>query len=251
MMDGPVFRFTRWPTGNRRARHQPGPTAARGMTLVELLVVVAIVGTLAGLLLPAVQGVREAARQTACSLSLRELGLAFHLYADTHGGRLPRSFHSAGAHREPGWAVSIAAFLGDPEAENLDEWAGTFNSYFRCPSDPERDPTKYTCAMNVHFELSPKGDDYEGSPTTWRKMRLIPKKQRTVLLAESRPVAFGDHFMCHLWETLAAAENAVAFDRHAGRSNYLFVDGHVEPLAIEETFDPAATRNLWNPSLAE
>jgi len=48
------------------------------------------------------------------------------------------------------------------------------------------------------------------------------------------------------------AEQAdVPLDRHGSDSRYLFVDGHVEHLRREETFGPAAKRNLWNPALAE
>ena len=65
-----------------------GAAPKRGFSLVELLVVMAVVSVLLGLLLPAVQTAREAARGTACAGNAKQLGLALQNYVSANAGRL-------------------------------------------------------------------------------------------------------------------------------------------------------------------
>jgi prepilin-type N-terminal cleavage/methylation domain-containing protein/prepilin-type processing-associated H-X9-DG protein len=119
-----------------------------GFSLVELLVVIGIFGTLIGLLLPAVQKIRETANRLTCQNNLRQIGLAFQHHHDQHrffpsGGWewwTPPAYQNGqplvGAQQSAGWGFQILPFL-----EATDVWKagaataiGTPNKVFFCPS---------------------------------------------------------------------------------------------------------------------
>ena len=95
---------------------------ARGITIVELLVVIGIIAVLIALLLPAVQAAREAARRAQCADRVRQLGLALHTHHATHGC-LPPGWVVNTPSGEPGWGwgATLLPFL---EQEALQKTAG-------------------------------------------------------------------------------------------------------------------------------
>jgi prepilin-type N-terminal cleavage/methylation domain-containing protein/prepilin-type processing-associated H-X9-DG protein len=126
----------------------------RGFTLLELLVVLAILATLLGLLVPAVQKVRVAAARLHCQCNLRQIGLAFHNYHDTQGyfpdgGKNgadppvtdPRAVSGPSGRAEWSWTWQILPYLEQDALYRLPDTpannaliGGTPNKLYYCPA---------------------------------------------------------------------------------------------------------------------
>lgn len=135
-----------------------------GFTLVELLVVVAIIGVLVSLLAPAVQSAREAARRVSCKNNLKQIGLALHLYHDVHD-KLPvgcfewRSWGAPATQRQMAWSAMLLPFLEQQAVHEQIDFSLAFDDddnrlaaakrigVFECPSVTRtptvRGPTDY------------------------------------------------------------------------------------------------------------
>ena len=204
----------------------------RGFTLVELLVVVAIVAALIGLLLPAVQAARAAGRRSQCAHRERQLGIAIHLYANTNDGNFPWTWHAGDSQS---WVVTLKPFLEDVDQMRI------------CPDDPDRhrwlaDERLGTSYLINDYVANP---DLDGSAT---KLAKGFAKSKLIVLFEGaagRDVR-DDHVHCSsfyrpvrvatgtVWEFML---REIDVKRHSSSSNYLYADGHVETIDESEVYE--------------
>lgn len=238
-----------------------------GMTLVEVLVVIAIIGLMVGLLLPAVQSARESARRITCKANLKQVGIAMNLYLDRKTqGRFPVAaqtpsqelvFFDATRPIRP----SIASVLGPYTEES--------RQVFKCPSDSDYFVMSAARRAALDAALSPQGrsvaadapaefqdSPYEGTSYEYPARRLIRETplpaqgktreealtgrtsgrqygtSKTWILYEFQPFHVGG------WAGLLGSnvidpnnpEDDKDWTPPDGARNFLYLDGHVENL---------------------
>src|SRR6187455_2835137 len=115
------------PPTHASQRSLPSDSIPAAFTLMELLLVIALIATLAGLLLPALSRAKEAGRSTACLSNLRQAGIALQLYTQDHNNRLPfmRDQSLTVTNELPGPDQVLSNYLGNVRV-------------LRCPSDLQR-----------------------------------------------------------------------------------------------------------------
>jgi prepilin-type N-terminal cleavage/methylation domain-containing protein/prepilin-type processing-associated H-X9-DG protein len=169
----------------------------RGFTLVELLVVIAVIALLIALLLPAVQKVREAANRTQCTNKLKQIGIAFHLQYDRDGFFWPLDSEdyltgfgappAVGPNRQAVWATMLLPFL---EQQNLfrqfdvTSSNAVGNNYFS-PNGPGGIPVQaFICPSDV----LPLITDSTGAPTASTCYMVNAGTQDPYIVGSSIPV---------------------------------------------------------------
>src|SRR5206468_553109 len=122
-----------------RGPHMFRPVRRPAFTLIELLVVIAIIAVLIGLLLPAVQKVREAAARSSCANNLKQLGLAVHNYQGAYGFFPPARL----GNNHASWLVLVMPFM---EQESIYRQFNLNNNYASQPATARlADIRSYLC----------------------------------------------------------------------------------------------------------
>ena len=132
----------------------------KGFTLIELLVVISIIGILIGLLLPAVQKVREAANRIQCANNIKQLGLATQNFATTYDSKLPTIKHQIAPGSYGSVMVALMPYL---EQENLYK-AYSIPTNMTSPGAPSGPSTKYNATVIKTPFVCPS--DYSASTGT-------------------------------------------------------------------------------------
>jgi prepilin-type processing-associated H-X9-DG protein/prepilin-type N-terminal cleavage/methylation domain-containing protein len=237
----------------------------RAFTLIELLVVFAIIGLLAGMLMPALKQARESARAAACASNLRQIGLATQMYLDDYGRFFPY-FTTIGADRL--WYFGLESPFSPsagPGARHIDLTKAKLYPYFQtlhgievCQSYDYRSPLwrqkfdqiTYGYGFNIYGLIT---------NNVGKTLSELRNPSRIICFADTaqvntiQPPASSSHPMLEesYFVDFSNLRIPTTHFRHKGFANVVFCDGHVEPMPmVVGTLDqnlPAAKVGRLNP----
>jgi len=218
----------------------------QGFTLIELLVVIAIIAVLIGLLLPAVQKVREAAARSQSSNNLKQIALAVHNYNDAFQGKLPPLVdQGTGAPNGAGLNSVFFNILPYIEQDNV----------YRLFTRPNT--SWYTNTLTAGA-TTPPGGVAGGAAANIIKTLISPADSTasagtttniTITVMPAAPVGFASTFT-GTYATTSYAMNGLVFKGNSGGLPRTFVDGTSNTIMVAERFQvctngTSTVYNLW------
>ena len=209
----------------------------RSFTLLEVLVVIAIIAILASMLMPALQKAREKARQGVCINNLRQIGLTTMLYAQDYNGYLPIALNYD--HPNPSRRSPFGLFV----LKNYVENTGIYN----CPSDTTRTPGTTAWPGNGHYlnyswhEGNNQGYLWWFYNRYWNGVVDIGKPWNYGMLKKSHldilaidgetHIDAGGYNIALGPSDQVGASSLIAWTRHPSGANCVMADGHVENIS--------------------
>ena len=195
----------------------------KGFSLIEILVVLAIIGVLSGLILPALNKAREMGRRTVCLNNLKQIYHGIQMYCQDYSGYWCPGFH---------WADTLEDYITKSSGSD-------YNKIYLCPNDKTPFPVgtaesaKYylSYAMNVMIT-----GDFDP---------VMRVKEKKIGKARGQKVLMCDASNDQINQGSQAAESSSGRieARHLDGANYLFIDGHAKWLAEP----PLPVEDYWYP----